>query len=182
MENDIEAFEMGYTGDHSAIRLVIYLMQKTGKKPRWIWNVFWGALLAFWSIFYIYSTMILISGVFSYQTVQIYEKYEQGYLYTDVDAFEIETEMVEVDISNFLVSAKSGDRVRLTISRITGELIKIQLNECVLYELPLIPSAIWIQQPLCLLLLGCGVFMVVVVNLKNPKGYLKKLQHDMNIE
>ena len=126
--------------------------------------------------------MILISGVFSYQTVQIYEKYEHGCLYTDADVFEIETETVEVDISCLLVSAKSGDRLQLTISRITGELIKIQLNENVLYELPLIPSAIWVQQPLCLFLLGCGVFMLVVVNLKNSKGYLKKLQRDMNIE
>lgn len=173
---------MGYTGDQAVIRLVIYLMKKTGKKARLIWNVFWGVLLTLCLVFYIYSTMILLSGLFSYHMEQAYEKYEYGFLYTDTAVFEIETDTAEIDISNFLASVRSGDTLHLAVSKITGELIEIQSNGNVLYKIPLIPSAIWIQQPLCLLLLGLVIFMLVVVNLKNPKGYLKKLQQDMNIE
>ena len=174
---------MIYAGDHAMIRLVVYIMKKTGKKPRWIWNCIWGIFLVFFIGLYIYTSCILFGGLITYQTEQIYEHYESGLLYTNVGTYEISTnsELVEIQISEFLGIAHSGDSIQLTISKISDELFAIQCDGKVLYKVSEVPSAVWIQQPLFLSLIGVLIFMLIVVNLKNPKGRLKKLQQEMNI-
>ena len=91
------------------------------------------------------------------------------------------SELVEIQISEFLGIAHSGDSIQLTISKISDELFAIQCDGKVLYKVSEVPSAVWIQQPLFLSLIGVLIFMLIVVNLKNPKGRLKKLQEEMNI-
>ena len=174
---------MSYAGDHAMIRLVVYIMKKTGKKPRWIWNCIWGIFLVFFIGLYIYTSCIIFGGLITYQTEQIYENYESGLLYTNVDTYEISTnsELVEIQISEFLGIAHSGDSIQLTISKISDELFAIQCDGKVLYKVSEVPSAVWIQQPLFLSLIGVLTFMLIAVNVKNPKGFVKKIQLEMNI-
>ena len=70
--------------------------------------------------------------------------------------------------------------MQLTISKVTGNLMEIQIDGNVLYKIPTVPIAIWIQQPLFLILIACGIFMLLGMNLKHPKGVLKKMQQDLN--
>ena len=174
---------MSYTGDRAMIHLIVFIMTKTGKKPRWIWSCFWGIILAIYIGVYIYSACIIFGGLVTYQTEQIYEKYADGLLYTNVDTYKIETtsDLVEIPISEFLEFAQSGDSVQLTVSKISGELIAIQRDGKVLYKVPAVSSAVWIQQPLFLALIGTCIFMLIAVNLKNPKGFVEKLQQEMQI-
>ena len=74
-----------------------------------------------------------------------------------------------------------GDSIQLTISKISGELFAIQCDGKVLYKVSEVPSAVWIQQPLFLSLIGVLTFMLIAVNVKNPKGFVKKIQLEMNI-
>ena len=173
---------MGYIGRQSTIRLIIHLMKKSKKKQRWIWNVFWSAVLAFIMFLYAYSTIYLLGGMFIYHTEQKYVRYFNGSLYTDMGVFEIERkpDLVDVDISTFIEVAKIGDNLQLTISKVTGNLMEIQIDGNVLYKIPTVPIAIWIQQPLFLILIACGIFMLLGINLKHPKGVLKKMQQDLN--
>jgi len=158
-------------------------MTKTGKKPRWIWSCFWGIILAFWIGLYIYSSCVIFGGLVTYQTEQIYESYQAGYLYTDVNKYEIQTEshLVEIHFSEFLEFAQPGDFLQLTVSKISGELIEIQSDGKVLYKVPVVSSAVWIQQPLFLALIGTCIFMLIAVNIKNPKGFVKKMQEEFQI-
>lgn len=174
---------MSYAGDHAMIRLIIFIMTKTGKKPRWIWNCFWGIILAFWIGLYIYSSCVIFGGLVTYQTEQIYENYVDGILYTNVDIYKIETnsDRIEIDISEFLEIAQRGDSVQVTVSKISGELIAIQCDGKVLYKVSTAPTAAWAQQPMLLSLIGICIFMLIVVNIKNPKGFVEKWQQEMQI-
>ena len=174
---------MSYTGDHAMIHLITFIMTKTGKKPRWIWSCFWGIILAIYIGIYIYSSCFIFGGLVTYQTKQVYENYQSNHLYTDVDTYEIQTkaDLVEIHFSEFLEFAQPGDSVQLTISKISGELIAIQCDGKVLYKVPAVSSAVWIQQPLFLVLIGTCFFMLIVVNIKNPKGFVKKMQEKFQI-
>lgn len=130
---------------------------------------------------YIFITVQILGGYSSYQSVQIYEKYEEEFLYTNIDKFRIHDETT-VDISYFFEYANKGDTLHLTISDITNDLIEIQIDDVVLYQVPLLPSAIWIQQPMFLSLIAVFSFFLIATNLRNPKSKsIKNLQREMNI-
>jgi len=174
---------MSYSGDYAMIHLITFIMTKTGKKPRWVWSCFWGIFLAFYIGLYIYTSCIVFGGLVTYQTEQIYEKYADGILYTNVDSYKIDTtsDRIEIPISKFLTYAERRTSVQLTVSKISGKLYEIQCDGKVLYKVSTAPTAAWAQQPLFLALIGTCIFMLIAVNLKNPKGRLKKLQEEMNI-
>ena len=158
-------------------------MTKTGKKPRWIWNCFYGIFLSVYIGFYIYTSCIIFGGLFTYQTEQIYESYQSDCLYTDLKAYKIQTksDLVEIDVSEFLEFAQQGDPVQLTVSKISGELFEIRCDGKVLYKVPVVSSAVWIQQPLFLSIIGFLIFLLIVVNIKNPTGFVEKWQQEMQI-
>ena len=76
------------------------------------------------------------------------------------------------------IDVKEYEDIKIKVSKLNGELYEIQKNGIVLYQIPLIPIAIWIQQPM---FMGICIFGLVVTNLKKPKGQLKKLQRELNI-
>jgi hypothetical protein len=174
---------MSYAGDHAIIHFITFIMTKTGKKPRWIWNCFWGIFLAIFIGFYIYTSCIVFGGLVTYQTEQIYEKYADGILHTNVDSYKIDTtsDRIEIPISKFLTYAERRTSVQLTVSKISGELFEIQCDGKVLYQIHSVSSAVWIQQPLFLFLIGLIILALIVVNIKNPKGFVEKWQEEMQI-
>ena len=172
---------MGNAERNVAIGIITELLLKNKKKTRLVWNIFWGAILTFWLVFYIYTTGSILGGLSLYEENTRYIKYDEGFLYTEHGEYEIKTEEVDISIETFLENAKSGDNIQLKISKINGELYEIQKNGIVLYQIPLIPIAIWIQQPLCIIFMGICIFGLVVTNLKKPKGQLKKIQQELNI-
>ena len=174
---------MSYAGDHAMIHFITFIMTKTGKKPRWVWNCFWGIFLAIFIGFYIYSSCIVFGGLVTYQTEQIYEKYADGILHTNVDSYKIDTtsDRIEIPISKFLTYAERRTSVQLTVSKISGELYEIQCDGKVLYKVSTAPTVAWAQQPLFLAFIGTCIFMLIAVNLKNPKGFVEKLQQELQI-
>ncbi len=172
---------MGNAGRNATIRLITEILLKNKKKTRLVWNIFFGAIFAFWLILYIYSMVYILGGLSLYEENTRYIKYDEGFLYTEHGEYEIETEEVDISIDNFIENAKIGDDIKIKVSKLNGELYEIQKNGIVLYQIPLIPIAIWIQQPLFISFMGICIFGLVVTNLKNPKGRLKKLQGELNI-
>ena len=132
-------------------------------------------------LIYIYSTIDILGGCVLYEENTRYIKYDEGFLYTENGEYEIETEEADISIDNFIENAKSGDDIILKVSKLNSRLYEIQRNGMILYQIPPIPSAIWLQQPLFISLIGICVFGLVVTNLKNPKCRLKKLQRELNI-
>ena len=174
---------MIYAGDHAIIHFITFMMTKTGKKPRWVWNCFWGVFLTIFIGFYIYSSCIVFGGLVTYQTEQIYEKYADGILHTNVDSYKIDTtsDLIEIPISKFLTSADRGTSAQFTVSKISGELYEIQYDGKILYKVSTAPTVAWAQQPLFLAFIGTCIFMLIAVNLKNPKGFVEKLQQELQI-
>jgi hypothetical protein len=172
---------MGNAERNATITIITELLLKNKKKPRLVWNIFFGAMLAFFLILYIYSTVYILGGLSLYEENTRYIKYDEGFLYTEHGEYEIETEEVDISIDNFIENAKIGDDIKIKVSKLNGELYEIQKNGIVLYQIPLIPIAIWIQQPMFISLMGICIFGLVVTNLKKPKGQLKKLQRELNI-
>ena len=174
---------MSYAGDHAIIHFITFMMTKTGKKPRWVWNCFWGVFLTIFIGFYIYTSCIVFGGLVTYQTEQIYEKYADGILHTNVDSYKIDTtsDLIEIPISKFLTSADRGTSAQFTVSKISGELYEIQYDGKILYKVSTAPTVAWAQQPLFLAFIGTCIFMLIAVNLKNPKGFVEKLQQELQI-
>ena len=163
---------MSYAGDHAIIHFITFMMTKTGKKPRWVWNCFWGVFLTIFIGFYIYTSCIVFGGLVTYQTEQIYEKYADGILHTNVDSYKIDTtsDLIEIPISKFLTSADRGTSAQFTVSKISGELYEIQYDGKILYKVSTAPTVAWAQQPLFLLgeltfCIGCQRVMMTADNL-----------------
>lgn len=153
---------MGNAERNATIAIITELLLKNKKKTRLVWNIFFGAILAFLLILYIYSTVNILGGLSLYEENTRYIKYDEGFLYTEHGEYEIETEEVDISIDNFIENAKIGDDIKIKVSKLNGELYEIQKNGIVLYQIPLIPIAIWIQQPMFISFMGICIFGLVV--------------------
>ena len=58
---------MGHAERNATIAIIIELLLKNKKKPRLVWNIFFGAILAFFLIFYIDSTVYILGGLSLYE-------------------------------------------------------------------------------------------------------------------
>ena len=146
---------------------------------------------SFWNIFFIIAIIIVLSVmcVFIYQVAsehfkhdseQVFVEYKNGYLTTDSNSFKIhENDKQEIKISKLIQLVDEGDKITLTISNLSGDLLEIKyLNEIVYKKepIPIAPTVI-----MCVFLvfpmLGFFIFMLVVTNMKSPGKKIAKIQN-----
>ena len=152
---------------------------KSKKRPRIFWNVFFSIVIAVILLVMLIFAYQIASECLKYDSVQIFVEYENGYLITNVDSFEIhEYDKQEIEISKLLGMVDTGEKITLTISRISGELLEVKYLNDVVYKkvpTPIIPTIVAMFL-LVFPMLGFCIFMLIVTNIKNPSKRIDKIQ------
>ena len=149
------------------------------KRSRLFWNLF------FYSVIFVIA---LAMSVFVYQIVsdhskydeeQIFIEYKNGYLITDIASFKTpKNEEQEINIKTLIQSVNSGDKICLTISKVSGDLLEVKHNNNSIYKkatTPILPTVL-ASFILVFPILGFCIFMLFVVNIKNPSEKIDKIQ------
>lgn len=150
------------------------------KRPRIFWNFFWGGGIILIIFAMLSFTFQATADRLTYSLEQFFVEQEAGYLITDVDTFELaDKEKQETPISELTKKVKSGDVIKLSISKLSGELIEVKNveNEIVYKKelTPIMPTVI-ASAVIVIPMLSLFVFMLIVTNMKHPKGKIKKFQ------
>lgn len=145
---------------------------------------------SFWNTFFIIGTTIIVIALSSlfyqlisecvvYESEQIFIDYVDGHLITDVSTFELPDDRKQVvTIDELTATVNKGDKIILTISDISGELIKASYNKKTVYQkttIDVTTSMIGVSIVVMPVLTFC-VFMLVVTNIKNPSKRIDKIQ------
>ena len=152
------------------------------KRPKIFWNIFFSI-----GIFIVMIGMCLcfyqvVCERFSYDSEQLFVEYKNGCLTTDTDSFKIpKNDNQEIKIKKLLQYqyVEAGEKITLTISKISGDLLKVEHLDEVVYEVestpitPIIIACIFLVFPI----LGFCIFMLVVVNIKSPGKRIAKFQN-----
>ena len=124
----------------------------------------------------------IISEHYTYDIEEVFVEYRDGVLSTvDASYKVVETDEENVRITNLTKEVDVGDKIKLTVSKINGKLIKVQHQNTVVYSIEMTPTmpALIFLIVVFLPLMGAAVFLWIVVNLKNPEKKLDKLQSEM---
>lgn len=149
------------------------------KRSRTFWNMFFSLgiiiILTCMSVF-VYQIMCDYSN---YESEQIFIEYKDGHLVTDACSYEIpKVEKQEINIRELIETVKNGEKITLSISKISGEVLEVKYLSKEVYKkerTPIIPTVV-----ACVLLilpiLSFFIFMLVVTNIKKPGKRIDKLQ------
>ena len=151
------------------------------RRPRWFWNLFFGVaifLILISFLFFIYNVLCDHS---IYESEQIFIACQETNLITDINSFEIvEKDKQEVKIFKLKETIKSGDKITVTVSSISGDLIQVEHKDIVVYKketTPILPGVLGFAF-LGLPCLAFSIFMLIVTNIKNPGKRISKLQKE----
>ena len=149
------------------------------KRPRWFWNVFFGTCIALIVIGVLYIFGQTSVDYFKHSEAHVFVEYKENQLITESGSFKVVgEEKQDVSIRKLIKKVKSGDTVILTISDISDELLEVKYSDEVVYKQKLSSMTVFIV--FCFILvfpiLGWGVFMLVVTNIKNPSKRIDKIQ------
>ena len=150
------------------------------KRPKIFWNIFFTVLifitLSAMSVF-VYQ---LASEHYKHDSEQVFIAYKNGYLTTDVDSFKIsKSDRQEIRIYNLIQSVDTGEKITLTISNISGDLLEVEYLDELVYKkelTPIIPTAmacVFLVFPMLVFF----IFMLVVTNMKSPGKQIAKIQN-----
>ncbi len=156
-----------------------------GPRTRRFWNVFFSLMVSIIAVGIFIFIYRVASENITYDTKQTFLEYEDGYFITDVDSFKIpKYEKQDIDIYNFLRTVDPGEKVTLSISKLSGELINVTYNEKTVYSkkvIELLPAILgWAI--LGLPMLGIIVFMWISVNIKNPSKKIDRFRRKYLLE
>ena len=147
-------------------------------RPRYVWNIFcaiYGTiiLLIFGFIFH----QILCELIY-YKTEQTFLSYNDNIITTSLDSFVVSPS--DSDVVNDLQSLDEGTEVVIEVSKMTGEVIEVSTDQAVIYQIRKVSYGIIIVAALFFVFLFSAlVFMLYVVNAKNPPKFIRKEQRKL---
>lgn len=151
------------------------------KRSRLFWNLFFSVPL----ILVIFLICMFVSQILNDYRIliveQTYDKYENGYLYTDEEEFLIFSESNQEIKNNILTERlQKGDRIQLTISAISRELLTVQFDGEVLYQANITSTTdiVVISLFFCVSL-SFIIFFFVVINIKTSNKKIRKIQRQL---
>ena len=153
------------------------------KRPRVFWNTFFGAMIL---ITLIVSSIFLyqaISVCFKYDSEQIFIDYKDGYFITDITEYKLPKSSKAKNIM-LIDRLDSGDQIFLSVSSLSGELLEVRHLNDVVYQKAVTPivSTILVFLFIICPMLGSMIFMIVVVNIKNPSKRIYKIQKELLLQ
>ena len=149
------------------------------KRPRWFWNVFFGILITLIVLSITYGFFQVAAHHFNHSEEHVFVEYKDQYLVTQTNSFVIvEEEKQDISIGRLLKKVKSGNTIVLTVSDISDELLEVSYLDEVVYRRELSSMTVFIVFCFVLVfpILGFGIFMLVVTNIKNPSKRIDKIQ------
>lgn len=150
------------------------------KHPRYIWNVFCIVLFLVVLSMFIFVLYQLLCEYICYQTTQIYVSHDEKSIYTNLATFALPTDG-DIQI-NDIQSLTPGNNVVLTVSSLSGEIVKISSNEIVVYQISQVSLGIIIVATIYFVVMFTLIgFMLYVVNAKHPRGLVRKIQRQIEL-
>ena len=149
------------------------------RRPRSFWNVFFGVVIGVVLVGTTVLMLQILTDYVKYDAEQIFVEYKDGYLVTNTDTFKIPSvDKQEIKIDKLKGSVAEGERIILTISKLSNELLEAKYNEKVVYKktiTPLVPALVgWLIVVFPMLVL-C-VFMLIITNIKKPGKRIERIQ------
>jgi hypothetical protein len=149
------------------------------KRSKLFWNVFWSVVLAmFISYMFFVTYLVSTENFISYQE-ETFVEYQKDYLITDQACYDLRgPEGQEVRISKRIIIVSPGDKLTLGISKLSGELIVVQYQGELVYEIVKSPvvSTLVLCYSLAIPMIGASIFLLYVVNVKNPSKRIDKIK------
>jgi len=152
------------------------------KRTRTFWNVYFGVFLAVIFICMSGFSYQAASDYIKYEKEEIFVVYEDGYVITDLDSYKVvKEEKQDVDARKLVRDVASGEKVHLTVSKLSGQLLEVKHLGKTVYKKELTPIAPTVIMTFLLVIpmISLCIFMLVVVNAKNPGKRIEKIQDRM---
>ena len=150
------------------------------KRSRLFWNILW--------IFAIVLSLLPMQDLvyeaicerLYFQEQVVYERVGDGYLYTSQGVFKISTSQEQpIPLDTFLETVEEGETIEVRISDLSNKVLMIYHHGNLVYYKYHKTVTDWIVFAIIeVTLLSLWVFMLIVTNLKNPRGRIKKLQRE----
>ena len=148
------------------------------RRPRKVWNAIFCFCIAVYLLGVSMVTYAFLEGHWFQVSTDIYVKCEDGCLITNEHKIEIpEVKHQDIPFSTLLRTVETGDRIRLKISSVSGELLEVAYQGNVIYRTIQTTLGVYVAF-LCLFFsfTGLVIFLLVVINMKHPSRRLQKIQ------
>ena len=149
------------------------------RRTRKFWNMFFSSiilLLVCLAFIFLYR---LSCDHFVHEEEHIYVGYNYGFLVTEIGSYKIADENNQkVNISFLKSVVKSGEKIILSISDISGELIEVKYSSLTVYKVKIdqLAPSIFLLSVFFLPMICLTIFMLIVTNIKNPSKKIDNLQ------
>ena len=149
------------------------------KRTRKFWNIVFSLFILF---------LLFFAGIFLYRVLcdhlvreeeHVYIGCSDGLLVTEIGTYKIAHEnKQEVNISKLKTTLKHGDKIVLSLSKISGELMEAKHLSSTVYRVKVdqLDAFIILMVIFFLPFLGLSIFMLIVTNIKNPNKKIDSLQ------
>ena len=147
------------------------------KRSRLFWNILFGSVVVILICCAVIPGYRLLSENIVYESEEVYLCYEDGKITTESGSYKIEGE--ESYIKRSVGMIESGELIKLTISSISGEIIRIDYLDIPAYEKECIPVVVNI---IGLFFVMCFAFLVILliyaINTKKRGKFIDKIRKD----
>ena len=158
-------------------KLAKLIMSK--KHTKRFWNIFFGILLTLILIGYSVFAYKILCDYITYESEQIFLGIEDGEIITNSSTFKIpSTDQQEITIHRLSLEVQNGEKIKLFISRLNGDLMEVKYRESTVYSRIRTPVVPGIIAGILLLLPACSliVFVLVAINSSSSNKTLLKIK------
>ena len=149
------------------------------KRTRKFWNIVFSSFILFILCFSFVFLYRILCDHLVHEEEHFYVGYHDGFLVTEIGSYKIADEdNQKIHISMLKAKAKKGDKIVLSLSKISGELIEVEHFSSTVYKVKTdeLGAFILLLTVFFLPFLGLSIFMLIVINIKKPSKKIYDLQ------
>ena len=145
------------------------------KRSRLFWNILFGSVVVILICCAVIPGYRLLSENIVYESEEVYLCYEDGKITTESGSYKIEGEKSYIKRSVGII--ESGELIKLTISSISGEIIRIDYLDIPAYEKECIPVVVNILEVLLMLLFAALLTLIIyAINTKKRGRFINSIR------
>ena len=149
------------------------------RRTRKFWNIVFSSFILFLVCFAFVFLYRILCDHLVHEEEHVYIGYYDGFLVTEIGSYKIaDVSKQKVNISMLEANVKNGDKIVLSLSKISGELIEVKKFSSTVYKVKVdqLGPFIFLIVVFFLPLLGLSIFMLIVTNIKKPNKKIYDLQ------
>lgn len=158
-------------------KLAKMLVQK--RRTRKFWNIVFSLFILFLISFAFVFLYRILCDHLVHEEEHIYINCYDGFIVTETGSYKIaDDDKQEVKIFMLEAKVKNGDKIVLSLSKISGELLEVKFFSSTVYKVQVddLDAFIILIVVFFLPFLGLSIFMLIVTNIKNPNKKIDNLQ------